>query len=493
MKFSVACNWDPQLLERLTLESSRVDALFGQITDDPFGGGRGSFLAPKVAREPAKEFIAEARERGFHFNYLLNGACQDNLEMTREGNRNLFDHIEWVAKTGADMVTITLPILLVWIKRHFPDFKVVVSSWARVANVKRAKYWEDLGADGIILAESATRDFAALRSMRRALRCKLEVIANPSCLYLCHLDTNHINMMSHSAQGGHISGGFVLDHCQVYCQRMKLGKPDELIKARWVRPEDVGDYEETGIDSLKLLERFRNTETLMQVVRAYERRRFDGNLIELLTLPRQNAYNPPNLEYLIRPDLVNIDLMLEMADIFGYSFSEVMQIENRALDGFAEHFKTHDCYHSSCDECGYCKRWAEKVVRVDKERHQTILKKFDAFIEAIINRQTLMENVLPDVSHVCLSPEAASVLESLMTFVPLPLAQIARLKTIHGAAQITAQEEGDESRANGGVGTRAVVLAFWMGTPEASREPVRKALEQMRLWQHIEAAGAGGI
>ena len=488
MKYSVACNWDPELMERLSRETSCADTLFGQITDDPFGGGRGSFLAPKVAREPAKEFIAEARQRGFHFNYLLNGACQDNLEMTREGNRNLFDHIEWVARTGADMVTVTLPILLVWIKRHFPNFKVVVSSWARVANVKRAKYWEDLGADGIILAEYATRDFAALRSMRRALRCKLEVIANPSCLYLCYLDTNHINMMSHSAQGGHISGGFVLDHCQVYCQRMKLGRPDELIKARWIRPEDVGDYDEIGVDSLKLLERFRNTETLMQVVQAYEQRRFDGNLVELLTLPRQNAYNPPNLEYLIRPDLVNIDLMLEMADIFGYSFSDVMQIDNRALDGFAEHFKTHDCYHSSCDECGYCRRWAEKVVRVNEERHQAILKKFDAFIEAIINRQTLTENVLPDVSHVRLSPEAASVLETLMAFVPLPLAQIARLKIIHGAAQIRAQEGRDDSGTDGGVGTQAVVLAFWAGTREPSREPVRKALEQMGLWQYIAAA-----
>ena len=269
---------------------------------------------------------------------------------------------------------------------------------------------------------------------------------------------------------------------------MKLGRPDELIKARWIRPEDVGDYDEVGVDSLKLLERFRNTETLMQVVQAYEQRRFDGNLVELLTLPRQNAYNPPNLEYLIRPDLVNIDLMLEMADIFGYSFSDVMQIDNRALDGFAEHFKTHDCYHSSCDECGYCKRWAEKVVRVNEERHQAILKKFDAFIEAIINRQTLTENVLPDVSSVRLSPEAASVLESLMAFVPLPLAQIAKLKIIHGAAQITAQGGRDDSGTNGGVGTQAVVLAFWMGTPEPSREPVRKALEQMGLWQYIAAA-----
>jgi collagenase-like PrtC family protease len=476
-------------LDRLGKEASSVDVLFGQITDDPFGGGRGSFLAPKGNREQAREFIAEARRRGFHFNYLLNGACLDNLETTRQGNRLLFDHIEWVAATGADKVTVTLPILLVWLKRHFPEFQVVVSSWARVANVKRAKYWEGIGADEIILAESATRDFAALKALRRALRCKIEVIANPSCLYLCYLDTNHINMMSHSSQGGHVSNGFVLDHCQVYCQRLKLGNPDELIKARWVRPEDVGAYEEIGIDSLKLLERFRNTESLMQVVRAYEDRRFDGNFVELLTLPRRDAYNAPNLEYLIKPELVNIDLMLEMADIFGYSFSDVMQIDNRALDGFAEHFKTHDCYHSSCEECGYCKRWAAKTVQVDEEKRQAILKRFDLFIEAIIERRTLAENAPLDVSHIHLSTEAASVLDSLMVFVPPPLAEIARAKTINGAAQLAGKDKN--STTDQEVGTGTIVHAFWLGTPEASRTPLQQALEQMGLWQHVAAAEQG--
>ncbi len=129
------------------------------------------------------------------------------------------------------------------------------------------------------------------------------------------------------------------------------------------------------------------------------------------------------------------------------------------------------------------------MVRVDREKHQAILKKFDDFIEAIINRQTLTENILPDVSNIQLSPEATSVLDSLMTFVPPPLAEIARKKVISGAAQITTEEGRDGSGGDGGVGTQAVVLAFWMGTPEPSREPIRRALEQMGLWRHIGAAG----
>jgi hypothetical protein len=128
-------------------------------------------------------------------------------------------------------------------------------------------------------------------------------------------------------------------------------------------------------------------------------------------------------------------------------------------------------------------------VRVDKERHQAILKKFDAFIEAIVDRQTLTENVLPDVSNVRLSPEAASVLERLMAFVPPPLAEIVRVKIMDGAAQITTQQAEGDSETSGVVGTQAVVLVFWMGTPEPSREPVRKALEQMGLWRYIANVG----
>jgi collagenase-like PrtC family protease len=488
MQFSLACNWDPELLDRL--DPGQVDTLFGQITDDPFGGGRGSFLAPKVLPEPAREFIGEARRRGFRFNYLLNGACQDNLEMTREGNRALFDHVEWVVSTGADMVTVTLPILLHWIKRHFPQLHVLVSSWARIANVKRAKFWEDIGADTIILAESATRDFNALQAMRRSLRCRLEVIANPSCLYFCYLDTNHINMMSHAAQRGHVSDGFVLDHCQVYCQRMKLGRPVELLRARWVRPEDVGEYEAIGIDSLKLLERFRTTDSLMQVVDAYMNRRFDGNFIELLTLPRRGAYNPPNLEYLLRPDLVNIDLMLEMADIFGYSFSDVMEIDNRALDGFIEHFKTHDCYHASCQECGYCQEWAEKVIRVDEAKRTEILAKFDAFIEAIVERRTLTASEPVDVSDVELAPEVASLVDNLMALVPPPLVPFTRAKVIRGAADMVAASAESARNGTGVVDQQAIVQAFWLGTPDPARDMVRGALEQQGLWQHVPQESA---
>jgi hypothetical protein len=160
-----------------------------------------------------------------------------------------------------------------------------------------------------------------------------------------------------------------------------------------------------------------------------------------------------------------------------------MQIDNRALDGFIEHFKTHNCYHAVCEECGYCAAWAKKVVHVDEEKRRAVLKKFDAFIEAIVDRKTLAENEPPDISDIELSPGAATILDNLMAFVPPPLAEVARTKTIQVAAQLG---NGD---GNGAVGEAAVVQAFWGGTPEPSRPMVRQALEQNGLWLYVEAAG----
>jgi hypothetical protein len=126
---------------------------------------------------------------------------------------------------------------------------------------------------------------------------------------------------------------------------------------------------------------------------------------------------------------------------------------------------------------------------VDETKRQAILDRFDRFIAAIIERRTLAENTPLDVSNIHVSPEAASVLDSLMVFVPPPLAEIARMKTISGAAQIAGKDKN--SQTNNAVGIEAIVHAFWLGTPEPSRDPLRQALEQMGLWQHVATAEQG--
>src|SRR4030065_2963335 len=113
-----------------------------------------AMFIPKVRKKEVSHFIAEARKKGLSFNYLINATCFDNLEFTKKGYKKIIEHLEWISSTGTDMVTVTLPFLLEMIRKEFPHLKVCVSSFARVQNVHLAKYWEEIGADKIILPEA---------------------------------------------------------------------------------------------------------------------------------------------------------------------------------------------------------------------------------------------------------------------------------------------------------------------------------------------------
>lgn len=381
MRYSIATNWDLGLLDRL--EGTQVEDLYGQIWGDPLGGGRMSLFIPRVGKEEVARFIAEARKRGFGFNYLINGTCFDNLEFTKKAYQGIAEHIEWIASTGADRVTVTLPFLLDIIKREFPRLKVAVSSFARVQNVHLARLWEEMGADKIILPESISRDFQSLALIREAVDCELELIANHCCLFQCFLDLHHRNMVSHGSQADHPCGGFAPDYCKLACQRLKILKPAELIKSTWIRPEDVSHYEGVGINCLKLVERFRGTESLVQIIDAYEKRSFNANLVELLTLPQQGIFLTPNLEVIQRTDLIDPRKMEEVMDVLRQPFPGKVHIDNRKLDGFLDYFKKVDCLRTDCERCHYCETVASRAVSIDEKWRAEMVARFDRAIEIL--------------------------------------------------------------------------------------------------------------
>lgn len=56
-------------------------------------------------------------------------------------------------------------------------------------------------------------------------------------------------------------------------------------------------------------------------------------------------------------------------------------IDNRALDGFLEFFFNVDCHERNCEECQYCHRTAERVVRIDPEFREEGLRRYDEALE----------------------------------------------------------------------------------------------------------------
>lgn len=469
MKFELACNWDTELIEGI--KGYAPLELFGGMPGSLIAGGRASFVAPEVTEEQVASYIAATHEAGHSFNFLLNASCLDNREYRRDEYHRILDHIGWVESTGADSVTVTIPYLLQLIKKHYPKLKVYVSSWARVENVRKAQFFRDMGADSIVLSEEITRDFKTMEAIRKAVDCKLVVIANPGCLYGCPRSYYHANVMTHGSQGGHESEGFLVDHCYFSCTMEKVTNPVELVKIRWIRPEDVEDYEMAGIDSLKIIDRYKTTEALMSYLKAYTERRYDGNIIDLLNLPKKKAFLPANIKYIVRDEYINTQKLMEFADITDFSVSEHLVLDNRLIpENFLSFFKTKDCASSDCTDCGFCELVMKRALTLDRDALSSQTEKYKALLDSLESGDIydLPERPLGELVW---ESDALKAHDELLGFVPKVFRATAARKV--EATLLTAMKPGRRAALED-------VFAAWRAaTPGPFRDMVEKKIKEL--------------
>lgn len=389
MKFSVATNFQPDLLP--ALEGYPVAELFGKLPADSVGGGRASFMLAPLGRAQFRAHVQEAAGRGIGFNYLINPACLDNREYTRQGQAGLERLLDFVEECGVTSVTISLPFLLPIIKSRHPRLKVRVGVYARVDCVAKARFWEDLGADCITLESIAVnRDLAMLQAIRQAVRLELQLIANSNCLIFCPLSGQHMVNLSHASQKGHASRGFLIDYCALRCSAEKLAEPSHYLRSEFIRPEDLATYTDLGFHSFKILERGAPTAVLARRVQAYAEGRFEGNLLDLIQpygykgSAKSGTGTLLNLwrfaRFFFRPGTVKHSGLLRLKQLAerrgmlaGMDWDPVY-IDNGALDGFLAGMKGINCREMDCSTCGYCAGWTQKAVRVDEKYRDEMLQ-----------------------------------------------------------------------------------------------------------------------
>jgi collagenase-like PrtC family protease len=395
VKFSVATNFRPDLVEALA--EYPVTELFGKLPSDTVGGGRASFMLAGLTSRQFKEHVQQAALKGIGFNYLLNPACMDNREYTGKGQAELERLLGFVEGCGVTSVTVSLPFLLLIIKKRHPRLKVRIGVYARVDSVAKARYWEELGADCITLESIAVnRDFPLLKAIREAVRLDLQLIANSNCQMFCPLSGQHMVNLSHASQKGHASRGFMIDYCALKCSCDKLSDPSNYLRSEFIRPEDLDLYLKIGFSSFKILERGAPTPLMAKRVQAYAEGNYEGNLLDLIQ-PYGYKKQPDSglsralnlgrfLKYFFRPGVVRsrgllkLKRLAEKRGLLAALDFDPVYIDNRALDGFLSGMQEIDCRKTDCDTCGYCSIWTAKAVKLDEQYRAELLKLYaDAF------------------------------------------------------------------------------------------------------------------
>jgi collagenase-like PrtC family protease len=382
MKLSVAANYEFDLVSQLA--EFPVTEVYGKFPVDAVGGGRPSYMGTPLTKSDLATYVSMLDRHGIAFNYLLNSSCLGNREWGKRWQKKLMRLLDSLALMGIRRLTVSTPYLLERIKAAFPGFYVKAGIYAQIDTPRRARFWRDLGADALTLESfSLNRDFAALRALRAAVNGELQLIANHPCLPNCPMQPYHQNGFAHSSDG---SRQLFLDYCFLSCTLKRLEDPSMLIKAGWIRPEDIGFYEAMGFEHFKLLERGIPSAELLKRVNAYSGRRFAGNLAELI-LPYGFPQPPEKqglwlLRHFFRPGQVN---PLKLRPLYAMMKSQGMLF---ALDrcpfhidaskipaDFVQGFEQRRCAQLSCADCRYCEEIAQDAVTIDArfQREQSAL------------------------------------------------------------------------------------------------------------------------
>ncbi|GBE19408.1 peptidase family U32 [archaeon BMS3Abin17] len=376
MKLCVPTNWDNELIEglaRINEKNHNIYEVFGSL---PFGivpGGRAPFGLPQVTREQAEEHIRLAKSKGIKFNYIMNAGSLMNQEYTIPGRSKISEYISWIVSAGADSITIGIPILLEHIKKKYPHVNVNISVQGGVATPIEAKRFENLGAGRIVLRRRCNRDFKVLKEIKKAVKSDLCVFVNLDCINQCTMMFYHLSHPNHVCQNPNGSYVTYIDYPKISCSLVKALDIVEFIKSRWIRPEDLKEYEALGIEYFKIIDRRMPTDKILKIVEAYSNQKYEGNLNDLFY-------------YLPKPQVFLNQLKKKLPEAYekinGDVLSEIpvptMQIDNKKLDGFLEFFKNHDC-SSGCGDCNYCAEISKKVMKIENpqefEDYANALKK----------------------------------------------------------------------------------------------------------------------
>ena len=145
MKLTIPVNWEDDYFDKI--DFSETEEIYGKLNVGLIGGGRPSLTLPEVKKDKVNFFVNEAHRRNLQFNYLMNGTCFDNLEITKTGYKDIRKTLDWLSELNVDIITVSLPMVMEIIKKNYPNFKISVSIQVRIDSFEKARYWENLGAD----------------------------------------------------------------------------------------------------------------------------------------------------------------------------------------------------------------------------------------------------------------------------------------------------------------------------------------------------------
>lgn len=222
------------------------------------------------------------RENGIELDAIFNANCYGDIAISPE----LADHVtKMLGEMDArgllpEHLTTTSPFIATVVRRRFPKIKLRVSVNVYAENVISLTYITDL-FDSFYAGMDRHRRLDYVKMLHEWAKehgKSLCLYANSGCLRDCPFRQFHNNLHGHNRMGQSAAGeqfNFSTFLCRTNYER---GNYADFLRANWLRPEELPEYERYA-DVVKLAtRRHANPEA---VIRAYATYSYDGDLTKI--------------------------------------------------------------------------------------------------------------------------------------------------------------------------------------------------------------------
>lgn len=358
--FKIGTNFDPEVIDKVKELNGRyrgascVSEFYGSMRTDSMLAARPAFRLPKIGDNDFREFVKKAHEIGVKVNYTLNSiAPYGSKHVFVKAANVVFNCLEFLIRSDVDLVTISSPMLLEYIKQQYGDdfpIDIEISTIAHIDTLTQIKYYHDQYSVKKICGNLLkNRDFNFTRKAHdlcEKLCMQYELMVNEFCgvgtkdyathciyrdsCYICHAtNTQYAHTQS--------LNGYPMN----FCTAGRNANPANWLRSNFIRPEDLEDYVQyTGVNRFKITGRTGSSDYQMRTLEAYMSRSFDGDLLELWkpleTIKQEN--DSDSVDYKIIP--------------------------NKKLDGFIQPFiHGRVCANEVCGTtCDYCQHFYNKAM-----------------------------------------------------------------------------------------------------------------------------------
>lgn len=289
MKISVPYNWDIDLLNQLA--GLNIHEIFASGSLSLLGSGRSKVDESSTIRlEDMEKHVRFAQKKGIQFNYLINSVHIPQMI----SDKDIVIYLKQIEGLSADIVTIAHPRIIELAYNNIRT-PIKISVNTHISNPATLKEYPFCLAERINVDTVLNRDFSALEKFRN-IDMSVELLVNEGCIHHCP-DRNQHNEISSKLSSSQFESSDVQKHLvkrekMIMCVAFKkrLENLSHLIKACWIRPEDVEEYEKLGIDYIKIGGREYKSEWILNATKAYSSKKYAGNLLDIVYLCNEKQF-----------------------------------------------------------------------------------------------------------------------------------------------------------------------------------------------------------